>query len=318
MPQKTYMYDTQWNQLINAINTGDSSAVVTALNTIKNSLDNITNAINNQSITLDLSNINSDNVRNLSSVTGGNITNAFNNLNLTLSIMLSRTRNNITSRLSNLSTAVSEQNLAKYGYKIGDYFTGASGYTYILSDYNTFKGTATPYCLTQNHLGIVVDTHKTSQWHTENASNVGYNGSTLHTFLKGTVMDNIKSDFITLFGGSTGLEHLLFHNKLLTTAFANWGWQIGQYISALTCTQIDAGSQWTANGYQEGEASKSLELFRKYKWTEIFGNEYFWLRNLSNYSTSGSSACSARDLSHLIGDDRVTSSFFAVGLINFY
>jgi hypothetical protein len=232
--------------------------------------------------------------------------------------MLSHTRNDITSRLSNLSTAVSEQNLAKYGYKIGDYFTGASGYTYILADYNTFKGTITPYCLRQNHLGIVVDTHKTSQWHTENASSVGYNGSTLHTFLKGTVMDNIKSDFKILFGGSTGLEHLLSHSKLLTTALANWEWQTGQYISALTCTQIDAGSQWTANGYQEGEASKSLELFRKYKWTEIFSDEYPWLRNLSNYGTGGSYACGAYRSGELNGSGSVTGSRFAVGLINFY
>jgi hypothetical protein len=131
-------------------------------------------------------------------------------------------------------------------------------------------------------------------------------------------MDNIKSDFITLFGGSTGLEHLLPHNKLLTTALAYWARQTGQYISALTCTQIDAGSQWTANGYQEGEASKSLELFRKYKWTEIFGNEYPWLRNLSNYSTGGSYACFANNYGCLYGDGNVKSSYFAVGLINFY
>lgn len=233
-------------------------------------------------------------------------------------VILSRTRTNITSKLSNLSQAVSEQNLAKYGYKIGDYFTGASGYTYILADYNTFKGTSAPYCLTQNHLGIVVNTHKTSQWHSENASSVGYNGSVLHIFLKGTAMDNIKSDFKTLFGGSTGLEHLLPHSKLLTTSLTNWGWQANQYISALTCTQIDAGSQWTANGYQEGEASKSLELFRKYKWSEIFGSEYPWLRNLSNYSTGGSSACNASDGGDLRGGASVTFSIFAVGLINFY
>lgn len=239
-------------------------------------------------------------------------------LDSVVDVILSRTRTNITSRLSNLSQAVSEQNLAKYGYKIGDYFTGASGYTYILADYNTFKGTSTPYCLTQNHLGIVVDTHKTSQWHSENASSVGYNGSVLHTFLKGTAMDNIKSDFKTLFGGSTGLEHLLPHSKLLTTALANWGWQTNQYISALTCTQIDAGSQWTVNGFQEGDASKSLEVFRKYKWTEIFGNEYLWLRNLSNYSTAGSFACHADNTGRLDGHYSVTDSYFAVGLINFY
>lgn len=229
-----------------------------------------------------------------------------------------RIRTNITSNLTNLPQAVLEQNLEKYGYKIGDYFTGASGYTYILADYNTFKGKSTPYCITSNHLGIVVDTHTTSQWHSGDASSVGYNGSTLHTYLKGTVMDNIKADMIALFGGSTGLEHLLSHSKLLTTALANWGWQTSQYISALTCTQIDAGSQWTANGYQEGEASKSLELFRKYKWTEIFGSEYPWLRDLSNYGTGGSCACHADRDGALYGYHSVTYSYFVFGLINFY
>ena len=46
MPQKTYMYDTQWNQLINAINTGDSSAIVTAISNIKTSIDNIYTRLN--------------------------------------------------------------------------------------------------------------------------------------------------------------------------------------------------------------------------------------------------------------------------------
>ena len=229
-----------------------------------------------------------------------------------------RTRNNITSNLANLPTAVSEQNLGKYGYSIGDYFTGASGYTYILADSNTFRGTSTPYCINANHLGIVVDTHAQSQWHSENAATVGYNGSVLHNYLKTTVLDTIKSDFKTLFGGSTGLEHLYSHYKLLTTATANWAWQSDQYISALTCTQVDAGSQWTANGFQEGEASKSLELFRKYKWTEIFGNEYPWLRNISNYDNSSASfACGVDNGGYLSGYG-VTDSYFVVGLINFH
>lgn len=231
---------------------------------------------------------------------------------------LSRTRSDITNRLGNLSKAVAEQCLEKYGYKIGDYFTGPiANYTYHLANPNTFKGPSTPYCLTTNHLSIVVDTHKTSQWHSGDASSVGYNGSVLHAYLKGTVMDNIKADFKALFGGSTGLEHLLPHSKLFTTALANWAWQSNQYISALTCTQIDGGSQWTANGFQEGEASKSLELFRKYKWTEIFGSEYPWLRNISNYN-GGLSACYAFDLGYLGGYYSVTDSFFVVGLINFY
>ena len=227
-----------------------------------------------------------------------------------------RTRSNITSSLSNLSTAVSEQNLDKYGYKIGDYFTGASGYTYTLADMNTFKGTSTPYCITTNHIGIVVDTHATSKWYTASAGSVGYNGSTLHTYLKGTVLNNIKSDLTTLFGSWS--SHLLSHSKLLTTATAAWAWQTDQYISALTCTQVDGGSQWNANGFQEGEASKSLELFRKYKWTEIFGGEYVWLRNISNNDSSAGYACYAPYNGNLNGDHSVTSDNYVAGLIIFY
>ena len=226
-----------------------------------------------------------------------------------------RTRRDITSDLASLPTAVSEQNLEKYGYSIGDYFTGASGYTYVLADMNPFKGTVTPYCLTTNHIGIVVITHQTSQWHTGDASSVGYAGSVLHSYLTGTVLTNIKSDLTALFGSWN--DHLLSHSKLLTNSLANWGWVTDQFISALTCTQIDAGSQWTANGYQEGEASKSLELFRKYKWTVIFGSEYPWLRNLSNYS-GGSYACGASGSGALDGSNGVTTAHYAVGLINFY
>ena len=226
-----------------------------------------------------------------------------------------RSRKNITANLTNLPTAVATQNLEKYGYTIGDYFTGASGYTYILGDKNPFKGTTTPYCISGNHLGIVVDTHQTSQWHTGDASNVGYAGSVLHSYLAGTVLDNIKSDIAALFGDWQ--SHLISHSKLLTTALANWAWATDQYISALTCTQLDAGSQWLANGFQEGEASKSLELFRKYKWTEIFGGEYPWTRCLSNYS-GGSYACYASHNGTLTGDNGVTNAYYAVGLINFH
>jgi hypothetical protein len=227
-----------------------------------------------------------------------------------------RTRRDITNNLANLSTAVATQDLGAYGYAIGDYFTGASGYTYILADLNTFYGTSTPYCINANHLGIVVDTHATSAWQSSgDASSTGYAGSTLHSYLSGTVLDNIKSDFTALFGGWS--EHLLSHKKLFTTALAGWAWSASQYISALTCTQVDVGSQWTANGFQEGEASKSLELFRKYKWTEIYGNEYPWLRNLSNYS-GGAYACNLSDDGNLGGSYGVANGFFVFGLIIFH
>lgn len=232
--------------------------------------------------------------------------------------LTSRARRNITNDLANLSQAVSEQNLEKYGYKIGDYFNGSSGYTYILADLNTFKGTSTPYCITTNHAGIVVDTHSLTKWHTESAAAVGYEGSTLHAFLTGTVLNTIKTDFVSLFGGSTGLEHLLSHSKHLANKLAAWHWVSSQYISALTCTQIDAGNQWIANQYQQGEASKSLEVFRKYKWTNLTGNENFWMRELSNNDQTGSYACRADQGGLLGGADSVTSNSTAVGLICFY
>lgn len=121
MPQKTYMYDTQWNQLINAIGAGDSSAVVTALNTIKNSLDNITNAISNQTITLDFSNINSDNVSNLSDVSGNTVTNALSLLNSMLNNVENVSSQFLISNISDTSKV--------YAYKIGKILF-VSGYIY--------------------------------------------------------------------------------------------------------------------------------------------------------------------------------------------
>lgn len=45
MSQKTYMYDTQWQALINAIDGGDTSAIATALGHIKTSIDAIETAL---------------------------------------------------------------------------------------------------------------------------------------------------------------------------------------------------------------------------------------------------------------------------------
>lgn len=69
MSQKIYIYDTQWQALLSAIGQGDTSALITALN-------DIAAAIQNQTLTLDFSNLNSDAVLNLSSVTGDNISDA--------------------------------------------------------------------------------------------------------------------------------------------------------------------------------------------------------------------------------------------------
>lgn len=95
----------QWDELLNAINGGDTSAIATALTTIKTSIDSITTtlssfsaevdvdstqwtnlitAITNQSLNVDLSNITSSVVNNLSNVSGSTTTDALNTLNSTL------------------------------------------------------------------------------------------------------------------------------------------------------------------------------------------------------------------------------------------
>ena len=92
----------QWEELLNAINGGDTSAIATALTTIKTSIDsintslgslstdviqdstqwtNLVNAITNQSLTVDLSSVTSSVVSNLSNVTGSNLTDVINLLN---------------------------------------------------------------------------------------------------------------------------------------------------------------------------------------------------------------------------------------------
>lgn len=224
-----------------------------------------------------------------------------------------RTRLDITSKMSNLPQAIAEQDLAKYGYAIGDYFTGASGYVYTLADLDTFYGGYDSYSvLSTHHICIVLDTKLNSEWYSGDATSVGYNGSTLHTLLKGTVLDKIKTDIATLTGDKWD-SHLLSHQKLLSTGLSTWAWQTDQYISALTEVQIYGSNIWSANGYHTGEACKPLEVFQKYKFNQIFGSRWFWLRNMQ----SASVACAARHNGQATYDP-VAGSGGVVGLIIFH
>ncbi len=225
-----------------------------------------------------------------------------------------RTQRNITTDLANLPAAVAEQDLEKYGYTIGDYFIGNSGYTYFLADMNTFRGAQSNYAvINQNHISIVVKTGASSKWNEANDTSTGYSGSVLHSYLSTTVLNNIKSDMIALFGGSTGLEHLLSHQLLWTTATSSWAWSgTAQYISALTEPQVYGTNVWAIDGYQTGEAWKHLELFKKFSYMEILGWIWFWLRSIS----SASNACDA-DNYGLANNGDASCGIGVVGLIVF-
>lgn len=202
--------------------------------------------------------------------------------------VLGRTRRDITSDLANLTTAIAEQNLEKYGYKIGDYFVGPSGYQYNLADMDSYYGGYIFQSIVDtHHCAVVVDTKSTCQWLSSNTAE-NYSASTLHAFLKGTALNNVKSDMIALFGGTTGLEHLLSHTEIDNSpngTGTTWVGLANIYICALSESQV-YGNVMSANGYQTGTACKQLELFSKYRFSEIFGNLGVHLRSLHSASQS--------------------------------
>jgi hypothetical protein len=223
-----------------------------------------------------------------------------------------RTRRNITSDLSNLATATSEQDLAKYGYALGDYFTGASGYTYILADMNPYYGGYNNNAVVSTkHIGILVNTHANHAYHSSGNPS-SYYESDLYTYMTGDVLTNIKSDFTKLFGSSD--SHLLSHN-MLNNAIGAWRdptWYSTR-IENLTEVQIYGSRVFGADGYQTGTGNKKLEVFSKFRYNELFGNMLFWLRSL----VAASNACLAGDGGYANGG-AVSGSLGVVGLILFH
>ena len=221
-----------------------------------------------------------------------------------------RTRRNITSDLANLPTAIAEQDLAKYGYAIGDYFVGASGYYYYLADMDTNYGGYNNYAIVNtHHCGIVVDTKSTCQWLSE-GSVKNYSSSTLHSFLTNTALPNIKSDIATLFGDWE--SHLLKRTEL-DNAIGGWGTIGDCLICAMTEAQMHGSRVFGADGHQTGTGSKALELFRKYRFNEIYGSTNVWLKSL--FSTSN--ACAAYGSGNT-DYNSVDASYRASGLILFH
>ena len=201
-----------------------------------------------------------------------------------------RTRRNITSDLTNLPTAIAEQDLAKYDYAIGDYFVGSSGYYYYLADMDTnYGGYNSNAVVSTHHCGIVVDTKLPCQWLSEGTA-TNYSSSTLHLFLTDTILPNIKSDIATLFGDWE--SHLLKRTEM-DNAIGSWGTELAGLkdclICAMTEVQVFGTRIFGVDGFQTGTGCKALELFRKYRFNEIYGNISIWLKSLF----SNSSACNA-------------------------
>ena len=198
--------------------------------------------------------------------------------------------------LAVLKQAVADQNLEKYGLRVGDQKT-IDGHTYVIAGLNPMKGTSTPYRLTQNHVGLIVIPHVTQKWNESgntytgaDGRGAGYANSDLHYYLTNTLLPLVQSDL--------GSANLLSHSKLLSNAVnqtgtnkmgsatgcsSNWGW-VSSYISALSEVQVYGATVWSSSGFDTGEACRQLDVFRVYNHTEIFGGEYPWLRDVVSAS----------------------------------
>ena len=199
--------------------------------------------------------------------------------------------------LNVLKQAVADQNLEKYGLKVGDQKT-INGYTYVIADLNTMKGTSAPYRVTANHVGLIVIPHTTTKWNASGNTSTGadnrgagYKNCDLHDYLKTTVLPHVQNDL--------GAANLIAHSKLLSNAVnttgynrygsntgcsSNWEWVTDQYICALSEVQVYGATVWSSSGYDTGEACRQLDVFQHYSHTEIFGSEYPWLRDVVSAS----------------------------------
>ena len=195
--------------------------------------------------------------------------------------------------LSVLKQAVSDSDLEKYGLRVGDQKT-INGHTYVIAGLNPMKGVSTPYCVTQNHVGLIVIPHLTHTWNDSgnaytgaNNRGAGYLNSDLHYYIENTVLPLVNTDL--------GSANLIGHSKLLSSAInktrisgigeangcsSGWTWEENCKICALTEVQVFGTTIWSSSGYDTAEASRQLDVFRKYRHTEIFGDENIWLRDV--------------------------------------
>ena len=199
--------------------------------------------------------------------------------------------------LAVLKQAVADQNLEKYGLKVGDYKT-INGHDYVIAGLNPMKGTTTPYRLTADHVGLIVIPHTTQKWNASgntytgaDSRGAGYKNSDLHYYLVNTLLPLVQTDL--------GAANLLKHSKLLSNAVnqsginrygeatgcsSGWEWAADQYISALSEVQVYGSVVWSSSGFDTGEACRQLDVFRHFNHTEIFGGEYPWLRDVVSAS----------------------------------
>ena len=215
-------------------------------------------------------------------------------------------RKDITSRIGELSAAIASGNPEKYDFREGYYFTGASGYEYILSSYCHFYGYANNYAIIKDrHWGVIVNTKKTHAWNSSGKTTGGYSASELDAYLQDEVLTNVKSDLTALFGDDWS-KHLIANDKLLSNAVnetrynrtgtasgaaSSFAWFNGRYIVAPSEIEIYGSIVWSSSCYDTGEACHPLQAFQRFRFSELLGGDFPWLRDVA----TASDACFVHD-----------------------
>ena len=238
-----------------------------------------------------------------------------------------RTRKNFTDSgmtyfINTLKSAIADQDLEKYGLKVGDYCTATHNgktYNYVIAGLNTMRGTSTPYRLNYDHVGIIVDTDDRHAWNTGGTTSAstnthstngtwtsgtpaaGYASCDLQYYLETTVLPNVKTD---LGSGNIKSHSKLYSNAVNTSGYnrygspggcsSSWAWYANQEICALSEVQVYGSIVWSSSGFDTGEACRQLDVFRVYNMNEIFEGHYPWLRDVA----SSSSACRVGRFGH--------------------
>ena len=216
--------------------------------------------------------------------------------------------------LAVLKQAVAEQNLEKYGLRVGDYKT-INGHDYVIAGLNCMKGSHAHTCTT-NHVGLIVIPHTTQAWNASgntaqgaDGRGAGYLNCDLHYYLKNTLLPLVNTDL--------GAANILGHSKPLSNDVtdgksSNWAWESDCKICALSEVQVYGSVAW-GNMYDVGEADQQLEVFQHFKHTAIFGSEYPWLRAV----VSASAAAFASDAGHA-GNHTASDADYVAALILFH
>ena len=227
-----------------------------------------------------------------------------------------RTRTKFTNRddfFANLRRAAVDQNLEKYGLKVGDYLN-YNGHDYVIAGLNTMRGPRETYRVTTDHIGLIVIPHTTQAWnvsgntyqstHTystggtwSDGTGAGYANSDLHHYMTETLLPIVNNDLGSSYSGGVLTHYKIYSNAVNTSGYnrfgspggcsSSWAWYANQKICALSEIQVYGSIVWSSSGYDTGEACRQLDVFRVYNMNEIFGNEYPWLRDVA----SSSNAC---------------------------